>query len=64
MPKQTATAKMEGTRKSERPRERWKDDIEKNLYIMETKNSQAMFIAVGNGERWNLKQSSTQECSA
>lgn len=49
MLKQTATAKMEGTRKSKRPRERWKDDVEKNLYIMGIKNSKAMFI---DGRKW------------
>jgi hypothetical protein len=39
MPQQTDTAKIEGARKSKRPRERWKDDVEKNLYIMGIKQS-------------------------
>jgi hypothetical protein len=38
MPKQIATATIEGTRKRGRPRKRWKDEVEEDLNIMGIKN--------------------------
>jgi hypothetical protein len=43
MPKKTAAAKIEGTRKSKRPRERWKDDVENILYTMGIKKQSGNF---------------------
>jgi hypothetical protein len=37
MPKQTATARMEVIRKKGRPRERWRDEVEGDLNVMEIK---------------------------
>jgi hypothetical protein len=42
MPKQIATATMEGTRTRRTPHKRWKDKIEKNLNIMRIRHRQAM----------------------
>jgi hypothetical protein len=42
MPKQVATAKVEGARKRIRPRSRWSDEAEGDLNIMRIKNRQKM----------------------
>jgi hypothetical protein len=43
IPEQIATVRMGETMKSERPRKRWRDEIEENLNIMgNKKNSQGM----------------------
>jgi hypothetical protein len=42
MPKQTATATLEGKRKKGRPCKTWRDGFEENLNIMGIKNMQAM----------------------
>jgi hypothetical protein len=41
MPKQTAAATIEGTRKRGRPHKRWKDKDEEDLNIMGIKNGRA-----------------------
>jgi hypothetical protein len=41
LPKQIATAIIEGTRKRGRPRKRWKDEVEEDLNIMGIKNGRA-----------------------
>jgi hypothetical protein len=41
MPKQIAAAAREGTRKTGRPRKRWKDEVEEDLNIMGIKNGRA-----------------------
>jgi hypothetical protein len=38
MPKQIASATIEGTRKRGRPRKRWKNEVEEDLNIMGIKN--------------------------
>jgi len=42
MPRQIATATMEGKRKGRSTRRRWRDEAEKGLNIMEIKNRQEM----------------------
>jgi hypothetical protein len=39
MPKQIATATMEGTRKRGRPRTRWTEEFEDGLNVMGVKNT-------------------------
>jgi len=34
MPKKIFTQELEGTRKSERPRKRWKDEVERDLQVL------------------------------
>jgi hypothetical protein len=38
MPKQIATTKVEGTRKRERPRKRWRNEFEQDSNITRIKN--------------------------
>jgi hypothetical protein len=63
MPKQTATATMEGTRKRGRPCKRQRDDFEGDLNVMRIKNRQA--IARGRREWTELywKPRSAAGCS-
>jgi hypothetical protein len=42
MPKQVATAKVEGTREIRRPRSRWSNQGDGDLNIMRNKNGQKM----------------------
>jgi hypothetical protein len=42
MPKKISSATMEGTRERVRLRERWRDEVQKDLNIMGIKNRQAM----------------------
>jgi hypothetical protein len=49
MPKQIVIATMEGTRKTGRPCNRWRDEVEQDLNIMGIKCGQAIFRDCRNG---------------
>jgi hypothetical protein len=50
MPKQIATATMEGTRKKGRPCKRWRDKVEEDLNVMQIRNG-------GSGrEKWGMEE--------
>jgi hypothetical protein len=47
MPKQIATARMEGIRKRGRPRQKWKDEVEEDLSVPCIWKGQAMVRPLG-----------------
>jgi hypothetical protein len=63
IPKETAIAIMEGTRKRGRSCRRWRDDVE-NLNIMRIKNRQAMATDHQDWRKTYWKPRFTMECSA
>jgi hypothetical protein len=48
-PQQIATVTMQGTRETERPRERWKNEFAEDLNIMRTETGSQWSDTVGNG---------------
>jgi hypothetical protein len=64
MPKQIATATIEGKWKRGRPRKRWKDEVEEDLNVMGIKKVVQRPGIVGNGGRFYCKPRSTTNCSS
>jgi hypothetical protein len=66
MPKQIATAAMEGTRRRAEPRKRLRDDVEEDLSIMGIKNQAGSgwceTVRAGGRLYWKLRP--TTDCSA
>jgi hypothetical protein len=63
MSKQIAAATIEGTRKTGRPRNRWKDEVEEDLNGYKQMGVQRPGI-VGSGGRLCCKPGPTTNCSA
>jgi hypothetical protein len=62
MPKQIASATVEGIRKRGTSRKGWRDEVEEDLNIMGIKNRQAMARDRGNGVILCWKAKSTASC--
>jgi len=50
MPKKIVTREPEGTRRRGRPRKRWKEEVERDLQVLEVRRWREL---VADGEKWN-----------
>ena len=55
---------MEGTRKRGRPRKRWKEEVERNLQVLEVRRWRELVADRKNGRTMFDRPKPTVECSA
>jgi len=63
MPKKIFTQELEGTRRRERPRKRWKEDVERDLQVLGVRRWRKLVADRKNGRTLFDRPKSTVGCS-